>query len=261
VLPRRDDASQVALTAVAASLAWPGAVISHESAAVVHGLPARVLPRVAILTVVRNSVTGRRSDIHARRAALGDRDIGRWFGARVTWVPRTVTDLARHDRIAGLMAADSALREQQCTRAELDASASACAGWPGSASARWVAYNADAQSESPLESWTRAIVIDAGLPAPELQVRIQDPVDGWHCRVDMLWREQRVVLEADGKIKYASATARGNELWAEKRRQERLERLGYRVVRVLWDDLERHPAQTIARIQHALRRRLLLSPR
>jgi very-short-patch-repair endonuclease len=69
-------------------------------------------------------------------------------------------------------------------------------------------------------------------------VRVDDPADGWWCRVDMLWPEQRVVLEADGKIKYANA-----ELWREKRRQLRLERLGYRVVRAIWADVmvDPHP--------------------
>jgi very-short-patch-repair endonuclease len=70
-----------------------------------------------------------------------------------------------------------------------------------------------------------------------LQVPIDDPADGWWCRVDMLWPEQHVVLEADGKIKYTGA-----ELWREKRRQLRLERLGYRVVRAIWSDVHRPQA-------------------
>jgi very-short-patch-repair endonuclease len=56
-----------------------------------------------------------------------------------------------------------------------------------------------------------------------------------------------VVLEADGRMKY-----RGDELWREKLRQERLERLGYRVIRVLWRDVMYRPTETIARIRRAL---------
>ena len=44
----------------------------------------------------------------------------------------------------------------------------------------------------------------------------------------MLYREQRLVIEADGMLKYTDPAA----LRDEKRRQERLERAGYGVVRV-----------------------------
>ncbi len=100
-------------------------------------------------------------------------------------------------------------------------------------------------AESPLESLTRLCIVDANLPTPELQSWVEGA--GWRYRVDMLWREERVIAEADGKIKYE-----GDALWREKRRQERLERAGFRVVRVLWDDIMRWRAETIARISHAL---------
>jgi hypothetical protein len=87
-------------------------------------------------------------------------------------------------------------------------------GWPGARTAREVVGLASGLAESPLESLLRLCVVDAGLPQPQLQVPIDDPADGWWCRVDMLWPEQRVVLEADGKIKYTGA-----ELWREKRRE------------------------------------------
>ena len=81
------------------------------------------------------------------------------------------------------------------------------------------------------------------MPAPELQVW----VGGY--RVDLLWRAQRVIVECDGRVKYAR-----DELWREKRRQEQLERLGFRVVRVLWADVTRGPSETAERIRHALGR-------
>jgi very-short-patch-repair endonuclease len=60
----------------------------------------------------------------------------------------------------------------------------------------------------------------------------------------MLWRAARVVLEADGKVKYT-----GRELWREKLRQERLERLGYRVVRALWSDVTARPDELVQRVR------------
>ncbi len=46
----------------------------------------------------------------------------------------------------------------------------------------------------------------------------------------MLYAEERIVIEADGMLKYTDPAA----LRAEKRRQERMEHAGYRVVRVTW---------------------------
>ncbi len=50
----------------------------------------------------------------------------------------------------------------------------------------------------------------------------------------------------------ADVRRRDDELWKEKRRQERIERLGFRVVRVLWADVVDHPDETAARIRAAL---------
>jgi hypothetical protein len=52
---------------------------------------------------------------------------------------------------------------------------------------------------------------------------------GWY-RVDFLWPEKRVVVEADGLAKYRNDW---RALVEEKRRQEYLERAGYRVIRLL----------------------------
>jgi very-short-patch-repair endonuclease len=51
-------------------------------------------------------------------------------------------------------------------------------------------------------------------------------------RVDFLWPEYGLILEADGRVKYA-----GDEGWAEKKRQVALVRAGFHVERVLWSDL------------------------
>jgi len=237
---------RAALAASAAVAARAHTVVSHRSAAVLHGLPTITVPTRPELTRRTDASTGRRERPHVHRATLIDAQIASWFGAPVSTVARTVADLARTGVEHGLIAADAALHERLVTTAEL-ATEIACAGWPGALAARAVLAQASPLAESPLESLTRLCLHDGGLPNPELQVRVVDPADGWHCRVDMLWPAQRLVVEADGRLKY-----RDSELWREKLRQERLERLGYRVIRVLWDDVMNHPAQTIARVRRAL---------
>jgi very-short-patch-repair endonuclease len=58
-------------------------------------------------------------------------------------------------------------------------------------------------------------------------------------------------VEADGALKYRGDA---NALWKEKRRQEALERAGWVVVRVTWNDVLREPRQTAERVRAALGR-------
>ena len=94
---------------------------------------------------------------------------------------------------------------------------------------------------------------DAGLPSPEPQAWIEDEDGFLVARVDALWRDHRAIGECDGAVKY-DIDAAPTTLLAEKRRQERLEDLGYIVVR--WDhaDLTHHAAATKQRILRAFSR-------
>jgi very-short-patch-repair endonuclease len=241
VVPSSDD-SHAALAAAAATLVRPGHVISHRSAAALLGLPVLHRPAHPELTATIAATSGARRSVTVFRARLPVGDRAEWFGAPMTIVARTIVDLARIDRMQGLVAADAALHERLVTTSDLARQLEGCAGWPGAARAREVLAAASSLAESPLETLTRLCLLDAGLPSPELQVRIG------RDRVDMLWRHERVVVEADGRLKY-----RDDELWKEKRRQERIERLGFRVVRVLWADVVDHPDETAARVRAALR--------
>jgi very-short-patch-repair endonuclease len=182
-----------------------------------------------------------------RRAGLDADEIALWYGVALTSVARTVVDLARADRGAGLAAADAALAERLTSRDALRAAAARCSGWPGNASARWVADHADPLAESPLESLTRACLMTGGLPRPQLQAVIRDEL-GFVGRVDLLWPVHRVIVEADGRVKYQQP----RDVWNEKRRQDRLVRLGYRVERVTWADVVDHPHRTVGWVRDAL---------
>jgi len=69
-------------------------------------------------------------------------------------------------------------------------------------------------------------------------------------RVDFLVTGTNVIVEFDGKVKYASGDP--DVLWKEKRREDRLRRLGYVVVRLTWADLER-PGGVAAAVRRALK--------
>jgi len=110
----------------------------------------------------------------------------------------------------------------------------------GNVAARMAALFADERAESPGESISRVITAQAGLPAPDLQVKIND-ADGLIGRVDFRWRRRRLVGEFDGKIKYSRELAPGgdptNALWTEKQQEDRLRRAGWNVVCWGWNDL------------------------
>jgi very-short-patch-repair endonuclease len=246
VHPEGDDDVRATLAASAAALLRPGSGVSHESAATMHGLPVLHRPPRPRLTVDHGR-SGPGPSSHIYRAPRSGAQ-ATWYGVPLTTPARTVLDIARVERDAGLVSADAALAEHMTSAAQLQALVGASRNWPGNVSARWVAEHADALAESPLESLTRSCLLIGGLPAPELQAWI--PEAG--ARVDLLYRAERVVIEADGALKYA-----GSALWKEKRRQERLERAGYRVVRVLWSDVLNDRAGTVARVGAALGLRAL----
>jgi hypothetical protein len=107
--------------------------------------------------------------VHLHIAALPPDHVTTREGIRLTSVARTVVDLARASSFrCGVVVADSALRSNQTSKAELQSVITDCARWPGIS--RLVVEFADGRSESVLESISRVAFRDQGLPAPELQV-------------------------------------------------------------------------------------------
>jgi very-short-patch-repair endonuclease len=81
------------------------------------------------------------------------------------------------------------------------------------------------------------------------QVEVRDRDGDLIGRVDLLVEGTKLVVEFDGKLKYADGDA--EVLWAEKRREDRLRRLGYTVIRVSWADLHR-PGLVATLVRQAL---------
>lgn len=224
------------------------AVGSHHSAARVHRMEMLRTPEGVSLTRPRGPGPTRpmSGEVRVRCARLPAGHVSERYGVGVTSPARTVVDLARTFPFRdGVVLADSALRATGISRADLVKiiDESSCA--PGIRTAREVVAFADALAESVLESVSRVVFAEHGLPPPQRQVVLGE---GERIgRVDFYWAEYGVVGEADGMIKYADQQA----LQAEKERQERLENAGFIVVRFTWDDVVRHPERTVTRIRRA----------
>lgn len=236
-----EERQRHAVVAAAAALSRPGDVVSGRSAAILLGLPTVRVPDAPELTARRAVGIGRRHPPHVYSAALDDTDVTTWYGVAHTVAARTLVDLARHDRRDAIMAADAALRECVVEQHQIQAALAAATGWPGVRQARAVLGLASRLAESPLESLVRLALHDDGFPEPELQV----PIAGY--RTDLLFRAQRLILEADGRDKYSEVEWR-----RERRRDRRLRALGYRVERVGWRDVVVHWPATRAWLRGVL---------
>jgi hypothetical protein len=247
------------LVAAALAVTGPGAVVSHHSAALIHGLD--LLGREANKSVALTRPPGgtgsrtARPGVRLHAAALPAEHVVVRYGMPVTSAARTVIDLARTSSFpAGVVVADSALRTKKTAKAELQSVIAACPRWPGLQVARQVAAFCDAGSESVLESIGRVALHAQGLPAPELQVWVGDETEVIG-RADFLWRAQRTIAEADGAIKYADPS----RAKAQLERDARLREAGFEVVHFTWQEITREPGQVVASIRAAFRRATVLS--
>jgi len=221
----------------------PGAVVSHFSAALLHGLPvpAAQLDRVWI-TRSGERTSRVKGSVRLHRAPLARADCTRVQGLPVTSLARTAVDVAcRLDFPTGVAVVDAALA-RSVARHDLQAVVLSTRGATGIGRAREAVEFGDGRSESVGESRSRALMLQYGVPLPDLQRELHDR-DGFIGRVDFWWEQQRVVGEFDGKIKYSRELAPGGDpaeaLWLEKRREDRIRRARHGVVRWTWRDLTR----------------------
>jgi very-short-patch-repair endonuclease len=223
------------------------AAASYHSAAVLHHLSLLNLPpkeTVALTLPLRKPWNrAKPADVVFHASDLPPEHVTKVYNLPVTTVARTVVDLARTLPFTdGVVVADSALHEEKTTKPELHQVLQECAGWPGVRQARRVIDFADERAESPLESAARVMFDQRGLEPPQLQATIHGPDSAF--RVDFLWRDQKVIAEADGLVKYNDR----KDLLAERERDHLLREAGYMVVHFTWRELFQTPAAVVVRI-------------
>jgi len=240
----------------AARSAGPGAVASHWSAAIIHGLDLLTKPPQATITLTRSP---QRSHSRSRRAGavvhiaeLPPGHVTDVHGVAVTSVARTVIDLARLLPFTdGVVAADAALHKKLTTLSELRAVLASCVRWPGLRRAERVTAFSDPRAESALESIARVAFHEAGLPPPDLQAWVGHAEEGVVIgRADFFWAEHRTIGEADGAVKYSSPGRAVRQL----RRDALLREAGFEVVHFTWDEITRVPGQVVAALRRAFER-------
>ncbi len=234
------------------------AVLSHVSAACLLGLPLWGLDlRTVQITRPGSGGGHRRRSLHTRYARLADDQIVEVGGFRVTSAARTLVDLGRSAAFeSAVVNADAALRLGLVTAEQLTQACSRAAGTPGAGRARQVIAFADGRSESVGESRSRVAIHRAGLPPPDLQVKIFSATGTLVGRTDFGWEDRRTLGEFDGRIKYGRLArpgqSAGDVAFEEKCREDRIRDEGWRVVRWTWGELDAAGTAT-ERIRRALR--------
>ncbi len=105
--------------------------------------------------------------------------------------------------------------------------------------------------ESPLETLIWFRIKGWGIELPAQQVWI-DCGGGQKHRADFLWWGPKVILEADGKVKYSGIYGKADEVIRQERaRQRNLERQGWTVLRVEWSEVQNQPRNLLARLNAA----------
>jgi hypothetical protein len=264
--------SRVARMRAVARILDRDAAFSHDSAAHLHGMWNPNAPSPLLHVTIAAQSARQDNGVQVHGTPLPDEFVTVVDGLRVTTVARTAADLARPgDLPAALVAMDGALRrilgqntsdldgrlrsgsvptaDVEAARSCLASAAGPMRRWSGARTLAAGIGLADPASASPFESWSRGWMVAVGLPRPELNVPVLG-ASGRRYFGDFVWREHRVIGEADGVAKYG-ATAREIRaaLSGERERQTDLEEAGWRVVRWVTGD---RGAQVVARISRAL---------
>lgn len=193
--------------------------------------------------------------VHQREGAPIRRISGR-LASTPAWTAIEVARQLRRPR--ALATLDAALHSPWCTPADLAAVVDQQRGRRGIVAIRELLQFADGRSESAMESEARLVMIDRGIPMPELQHEIWG-IDGELYRVDFAWPEAMVIAEYDS-VQWHAGRA---EMLRDKRRSAVLQELGWIVIPILVTDVRQYPDRLADRISSHLanspsRRRIAL---
>lgn len=224
----------------------PACVFSGPTAARLHGIDADG-STAAEVTVPPGVSVRARADLRVHTAALDSSDVTTCGPLPVTTPLRTCLDLARRlPLVDAVVALDRALHLKLVGRAELRDYVDRTSRLSGLPQARRVIELVEPDAESPMESRLRMILVLGGLPPPRVQVELRDINGNFLARPDLLYATARLAIEYDG------ATHREN-LVADNRRQNRLHRAGYQLLRYTGPDVYNRPQEILEEVRAQLR--------
>lgn len=230
------------LTLTAWGRVLPGdAVFAGATAAWLHNLDLRAFDPVEVVVPVSSGIRTR-PGLLVHHAELSADEVVKIRGLRATALLATLARLCLQlSPVEALVAMDMAVYRRLTNPAALIRYAQAAKGRRGVAQMRALALHA-APTESPMETRLRWLLIQAGLPRPEVQVSLHDGSTRFIARVDLYYPDARLALEYDG----------GNHrerMVEDNRRQNALMNAGYRLLRFTAADIHGRAEAIVAQVR------------
>jgi hypothetical protein len=218
----------------------PGAVLSHRSAARLHGLRNYGYHRIEVTVPRRSSLHHPGVVVHTS-TTLTDADVTVVNAIPTTTVARTLLDLGEALTPRQLERAfDQADIMQALDLNEVRDQLARNPTRPAAKAVRHVLnthYIGSTPTENEFEDAFLALTRSLRLPDPMPQFYI-DPQDGEPpIRADFAWPDRKIVVETDGRRTHGTNHA----FESDRRRDQRLIAAGWRVIRTTWRQLKDRP--------------------
>jgi len=225
-----------------------GAVIAGNSAAALLGAKwVSPAPDAELIYGNRRPPAG--ITVHSETLVPGE--VVEVDGMPVTSPARTAFDIGRRmtSRLQAVQRLDALSNATDVKINEVEAVMVDHPGARGLLRLRRVLPLMDGGAESPQETRTRLVLIDAGLPKPRTQIRLFDDYGDFVARIDMGYEDLRVGIEYDGPQHWADREQRDRDI----DRYTALLDLGWTIVRVSSELLRYRQGTFVARVVAAMR--------
>ena len=185
--------------------------------------------------------------VHADELAPGETQL--IDGMPVTTAARTGFDIGRHTPLtAAVQRIDALMNATDVKLVDIEA---VIVGHPGARGLRQLRRTldlVDGGAESPYESLTRLLLVQAGFPRPETQIPVFDEYGFVVARIDMGWRKWRVGVDFEGAQHWTDSKQRTRDV----ERYGRLPELGWTDIRLTSGMLHNQPEVFLNRVGAAL---------
>ena len=237
-----------ALAFAASMCVGDDAVIAGVSAAAVHG--AKWIDPGTRPSVLANGRSHQLPGLRIHHDAFDSDDVMFVRGFAVSTPVRTAFDIGRWvPQPLSVVCLESLLA---ATGVDVDAIRAYAVERPGTRGIRGLIRAldvVDCGSESPRETRTRLLLIEAGLPKPDTQIEIRDSSGKFVARIDLGWRRWRVGVEYEGVHHWLDERQRTRDI----ERYEDLDRVEWQIVRVNSEQMRLRPHDVVARVRAKLR--------
>lgn len=240
----RDTVRTLSVNTHAAALWVPDGIVTGRAAAALHG--ARFVDAGAPIELIGRPRRPR-PGVAVRSERIREDEITRRDGLAVSTPARAALDLGRHlDRLEAVIHLDALAAATGVTPATVLTLGGRYPGARGIRRARDIVPLIDPGAQSPRESWLRLLLIDAGFPRPQTQIRVSD--GALTAFVDMGWEDLRIGVEYDGEQHLSDRRQYVTDIG----RHEMLTSLEWWIVRVV---KEHSRTFIVHRVTEAFRRR------